>query len=346
MGQESVSVRDQIPAQVVDKQLFLHAGFFAHVLGMWANLHKDETDPQQRILYVNSGAPVRWQMLKRAFGLANVEHVQSTPVDAHGADELHWNQYERANPEGLTQAQDLILYSVLSALSKLVLRDFKPGLTGESALVVDTINIAWDEQGKPMRMEKPHSYAEACEQVDVLTSGKPFLISNATVVGKVGMQGEIGTSVWLLPARFVFAKDTERDLVRDNLKSKLQQIFAEEALGELRPGGLSSVDEIWLPYLQVGLMPCEAEHEVQAEIKQPDWHLDAYIGRVTQWVTLADERIPDWAKIGLGATVIGASMFGIKRAIERYVRAINTKDLSGNMWRALIAKMVGVQVHG
>lgn len=320
----STSIRDRIPILVGEPDYF-NAQFFQGAISLLEGV----MEPSENI-FVNSGAEIRWRLLRQMLG-DKTERVTSSINPEKDLKEMSWDSFvvnlERNQKFEGTQEQKLALYSVLAALSKLVIRDYEGHMEGGVASATDTINYVRAEHGTFERMEKPVSYEEACKQVDDMFNNGEFLIANASVVGKIGLTGEFGASMWLLPARFNFPDEATKELVRTRVKEKLEAIFAENKISELRPGGLSAVDELFVDYLELGLLPSEEEHEVLDEVRNPDFTFDQFLGSVKSWFKLNDhEHLTSTEQIVLGAAVIGGPAHGMIRAVERYARAVRNES--------------------
>lgn len=220
----------------------------------------------------------------------------------------------------------------------LSIRHYAKGVEGEVASATDTVNYvkvgdSWT------KMEKPKSLEEAFEQIELLTSGAEFFVANASVIGKVGDNGEFGMSMWMLPMRYVFENDKQRDAVKKALRGKVEKIFTQDhPENEVRPGGVSSVDEIWINYLQVGFFDQEEKHEISELVRANEFSFDRYLRSKVSWFNLTGEELTDGKKVGIGATIIGGPVYGMKRAAEAYVMAI--KEYSGRESFALTRKLV------
>lgn len=320
----STSIRDRIPALVGEPKYF-NPQFFQGAVDLLDGV----VEPNETVI-VNSGAEIRWELLRLMLG-EKAERVKSSIKPEKDLVEMSWDSFvvnlEKNKEFEGTQEQRLALYSVLAALSKLVIRDYEGHMEGGVASATDTINYVRAEDGKFERMEKPVSYEEACKQVDDMFDNGEFLIANASVVGKIGLTGEFGTSMWLLPARFNFPDKATKELVRNRVKEKLNAIFAENKISELRPGGLSAVDELFVDYLELGLLPSEEVHEVLDEVRNPEFTLDQFLGSVKSWFKLNDhEHLASTEQVVLGAAVIGGPAHGMLRAVERYACAVRNES--------------------
>lgn len=327
------SIRDGLPELIGDESVF-NSRFFEPVAFALSGVLEEGGK-----LYVNSGAEVRWAIVDLMMGERG-ERVESEIVE-EDLHELQWEDFvsKVELDEGSTNPQRLALYSSLAAISKLVIREYKPGVEGEVATSTDTVNYVKEKDGNWVKMEKPKNLEEAKGQIDTLIAGEEFLIANASVVGKVGEQGELGVSLWMLPIRFRFDDESTKEQVRQSMHAKLEKLYAEGKGREVRPGGLSSVDEGWVDYLEVGIFETEAEHEVMEAVRNREFSFEVYLGKVRKWARLTGEELGSGAKVGLGATIIGGPVYGIKTAIMRYVRAIQEGRSGFDYWRKWIKEI-------
>lgn len=318
------SIRDRIPALIREPDIFnpqFFQGAFELINGA---LSSSET------ILVNSGAEIRWELLHLMLG-PQAERVKSSIKPEKDLIEMSWDSFSDNLEKNLefegTQEQKLALYSILASLSKLVIRDYEGHVEGGVASATDTINYVRTAEGQFERMEKPASYEIACQQVDEMFDNGDFLIANASVVGKIGLTGEFGASMWLLPARFNFPDPETKELVRGKVKEKLNIIFTEGKTTELRPGGLSAVDELFVDYLELGLLPTEEGHEVLDDVRSSDFTFNAFLGSVKSWFRLNDDKmLTSTEQVVLGAAVIGGPAHGMLRAVERYVASVKSNS--------------------
>ena len=320
----STSIRDRIPVLVREPDIF-NPHFFQGAL----ELIKGALASNETVL-VNSGAEIRGELLHLMLG-PQAERVKSSIKPEKDLVEMSWDSFsenlEKNKEFEGTQEQKLAIYSILASLSKLVIRDYEGHKEGGVASATDTINYVRTAEGQFERMEKPVSYEIACQQVDDMFDNGDFLIANASVVGKIGQTGEFGASMWLLPARFSFPDTETKEIVRGSVKEKLRLIFNEGKTTELRPGGLSAVDELFIDYLELGLLPTEDGHEVLDDVRSSDFTFNDFLGSVKSWFRLNDDsKLTSTEQVVLGAAVIGGPAHGMLRAVERYVASVKSNS--------------------
>lgn len=266
------------------------------------------------IVYVigNSANIHRQRFARELAGDLGAEYIHSTS-HARNIDELDAKTYLRHIKNGFKDLLGVTKYQALTVVTKfcrlLGLEDHELdgiGLYGQLdrsiVLLSDTINIL--QNGK--QMEKPTSIANAKKQINLITEGAPYVVSNVQLVIWGTWSRGAAINMHHIPVRFDPKLDPKQRL---SIRRRWIEMY-ESGEYPKTPGAVSQTEPEIFYHMQV-----KKDNKRGLTGYFTPWYAPTPMTSLDEWVHIKD-LVPGLVDL-IGTTISGSSSIGYIAALER-----------------------------